>query len=115
MKEIGMTQIASSDFNLKSYLKERVAHLHKFCLIPEGTEHGYSLSSFTLDGIHSHDVAALLSEEHIVIRTGHMCAQPTLQAFHQESICRVSWGIGTDVSDVDRFIDAISERVNNRK
>ena len=44
-----------------------------------------------------------------------MCAQPTLQAFHQESICRVSWGIGTDVSDVDRFIDAISERVNNRK
>lgn len=115
MKEIGMTQIASSDFNLKSYLKESVAHLHRFCLIPEGTEHGYSLSSFTLDGIHSHDVAALLSEEHIVIRTGHMCAQPTLQAFHQESICRVSWGIGTDVSDVDRFIDAISERVNNRK
>lgn len=115
MKEIGLQRIEAYDFKIKKYLKERMACVQHLHFIPEGTEHSYSLSSFTIDGIHSHDVAALLSDEHIVIRTGHMCAQPTLQAFHKESICRVSWGIGTDTSDIDQIVDVISKKVIDGK
>lgn len=43
------------------------------------------------------------------IRTGHMCAQSTLDNLGYKSLCRLSWGIGSDISDVEAFICLVEE------
>ena len=43
--------------------------------------------SFTVDGVHPHDVGTLLNEEGVAIRTGHHCAQPVMQRFKVPATC----------------------------
>ena len=53
----------------------------------------------------------ILSKEKIIIRTGHMCSQNTLNILGKESLCRISWGIGSKTSDIDKLIEVIKKGI----
>ena len=55
------------------------------------------------------DIAMILDQHNIAIRTGHHCAQPLMKRFETESTARVSFGIYNNQNDVDCFIRAIDE------
>ncbi|MGZ9006016.1 MAG: aminotransferase class V-fold PLP-dependent enzyme, partial [Burkholderiales bacterium] len=63
--------------------------------------------SFTVDGVHPHDVGTLLNEEGVAIRTGHHCAQPVMQRFKVPATCRASFAFYNTLSEVDALIAAI--------
>jgi len=65
--------------------------------------------SFTLDGIHSHDLASFLDEQGIAIRGGHHCAQPLLQSLGLAECARASVGVYTTAEDIDRLIGALKQ------
>ena len=69
-----------------------------------------SVISFNVDGVHPHDVASILSDEGVAIRSGHHCAQPLMSALGIDAACRVSFGIYNTKEEVDRLIEGI-ERV----
>jgi len=76
--------------------------------------------AFNVDGIHPHDVASILSEEAVAIRSGHHCAQPLMSVlgidppatpeqaqdlrWRTGAACRVSFGIYNTKEEVDRLI-----------
>lgn len=63
--------------------------------------------SFTLDGIHPHDIGTVLEHEGIAVRAGHHCAMPLMNRFNVPAMVRASFGIYNDESDIDKLVDAV--------
>ena len=71
----------------------------------ERSENKGAILSFNIDGIHASDLAMILDQKNIAIRTGHHCAQPLMKYFDITSSARASFGIYNDKNDVDLFIE----------
>jgi SufS family cysteine desulfurase len=67
-----------------------------------------SLFSFVVDDCHPSDIATLLDEQGIFVRSGHHCCQPLMQALGLEGTVRVSFAVYNSEHDVDRFISALT-------
>lgn len=63
--------------------------------------------SFTIKGIHPHDISTFLNEEGICVRAGHHCAQPLMQRFEIPASVRVSFAIYNSREDVDKLVAAL--------
>ena len=64
--------------------------------------------TFTMDGVHPHDVSSVLNEDRICVRAGHHCAQPLMQFLGVGSTARASVYFYNTEDEVDRFIDRLS-------
>ena len=65
--------------------------------------------TFTMDGVHPHDMASVLNDDHICIRAGHHCAQPLMQFIGAGSTARASVYFYNTEDEVDRFLDKLSK------
>ncbi len=63
--------------------------------------------SFTVDGIHPHDLAQILDSHGVAIRAGHHCAQPVMQRYDLTATARASFSVYNDLDDVERLTDAL--------
>jgi cysteine desulfurase/selenocysteine lyase len=63
--------------------------------------------SFTLDGVHPHDVGTILDQEGVAIRTGHHCAQPVMERFGVPATARASFGLYNTRAEVDALVQAL--------
>lgn len=63
--------------------------------------------SFTIDGIHPHDLGTLLDQQGIAIRTGHHCAEPLMGHLNVPATARVSLAFYNTRTEVDRLVRAI--------
>ena len=63
--------------------------------------------SFNLADIHPHDMASILDEEGVAIRSGHHCAQPLMEYLDIPGTSRASFYIYNSTSDIDAFIGAL--------
>ncbi|WP_252274379.1 aminotransferase class V-fold PLP-dependent enzyme [Pseudomonas subflava] len=68
-----------------------------------------ALASFTVDGLHSADLAHLLTEQGVAVRSGHHCAMPLLKRLGVAGAIRVSLGLYTDGEDLERFFSALDK------
>ena len=68
-----------------------------------------ALVSFTLDGVHPHDVAEILGSQGVCIRAGHHCAQPLMKRYGVGATSRASFAVHNTREDVDRLIVAIDK------
>ena len=76
------------------------------------SENKGAILSFNIKNIHSSDLAIILDQKNIAIRTGHHCAQPLMKYLDISSSARVSFGIYNNKNDVDLFIDELKQTVN---
>jgi cysteine desulfurase/selenocysteine lyase len=65
--------------------------------------------SFTLDGIHPHDLGQFLDSKGIAVRTGHHCAWPLARKFKIQSTTRASMYLYNDLSDIDELLVGIQD------
>lgn len=63
--------------------------------------------SFSIDGVHPHDVAQLLDRYGVAVRAGHHCAQPLMDHLGVSATARASFGIYNTTEEVDAFIEAL--------
>lgn len=63
--------------------------------------------SFSVEGIHPHDLATIFDEEGVAIRSGHHCAQVLMQRFDVPALARASIGIYTNLDDIKRIPKAM--------
>lgn len=66
-----------------------------------------ALASFVVEGIHSADLAHLLTEQGIAVRAGHHCAMPLMKYLGVSGAIRVSLGLYNDSTDLERFFNAL--------
>ncbi|MBI3963466.1 MAG: SufS family cysteine desulfurase [Candidatus Kerfeldbacteria bacterium] len=74
---------------------------------PQDAEQRGSVAAFTVAGIHPHDLATLLDEHGVAIRSGHHCAQILHRVLGQVATARVSVGLYTNAGDIAAFYDAL--------
>jgi cysteine desulfurase/selenocysteine lyase len=63
--------------------------------------------SFTVDGIHPHDVATVLDGEHVCVRAGHHCAQPLMRGFGIPATVRASFFVYNEASDIEALVAGV--------
>ncbi|MBM4214302.1 MAG: cysteine desulfurase [Gammaproteobacteria bacterium] len=63
--------------------------------------------SFTLEGVHPHDLGTILDDEGVAVRTGHHCAMPVMEFFDVPATARASFGCYTDDADLEQLVYAL--------
>jgi len=89
----------------------------KFNNIKEIKIHSKAISTlgimaFSIDNCHSMDIASLLDEQNIAIRSGQLCAMPLVRKLDNNGILRVSFSIYNSVDEVTRFVDALKQAIS---
>ncbi len=66
--------------------------------------HKVAVISFTLDGVHPHDIGTVLDSEGVAIRTGHHCAMPVIEYYGLAATARASFGCYNNTEDIERLV-----------
>ena len=106
LQGLGMASIAAHEHALLQYATAQLGAMPGVRLIGTAREKAAVLS-FTLQGIHPHDVGTLLSTEGIAVRTGHHCAQPLMQRLGVPATVRASFAFYNTLADVDALVAGI--------
>lgn len=108
LERLGMERVRAHKRSLTAYMLERLAEVPGLRVVgPPSAERRGGLASFTIEGIHPHDVAELCDRGGVCIRAGHHCAQPLMRCLGVSATARASVGVYNDASDVDALIDAL--------
>ena len=70
--------------------------------------HKAGVVSFTLEGVHPHDLGTILDAEGVAVRTGHHCAMPVMDFFDVPATARASFGCYSNDADLDQLIVALA-------
>jgi cysteine desulfurase/selenocysteine lyase len=108
IEAVGRDKIAAWEQVLLAHATKRLAEVKELRIIGTASQKG-AIISFVVDGIHPLDIGTLLDLRGIAVRTGQVCAQPTLKSFHLSSLTRISFGLYNTIEEVDSFIDALKE------
>ena len=106
LSAIGMGAIADHELDLLNYASEEIVRLPGVRIIGTAKSKAAVLS-FTVDGVHPHDIGTLLNQEGIAVRTGHHCAQPVMQRYKLPATSRASFAFYNTRAEVDALIAGI--------
>jgi cysteine desulfurase/selenocysteine lyase len=104
---IGMDRIAEYERELLVYGTEALLSVKGVRLIGTAREKAAVLS-FTLEGVHPHDVATILDRQGIAIRAGHHCAQPVMERFGVPATSRASLAFYNTRQEVDVLVAGLA-------
>jgi cysteine desulfurase/selenocysteine lyase len=103
----GLEEIGVWEAELLARATERVAGLPGIRIIGVARQKA-SVLSFTVEGIHPHDVSAVLDDDGIAVRAGHHCAQPLMQRFGVPATVRASFAFYNTLDDVDALVRGLA-------
>ncbi len=105
---LGMDRVRSHEQALSAYMLERLAEVPGLRVAgPPAADRRGGLASFTIEGIHPHDIAELADRAGVCIRAGHHCAQPLMRCLGVGATARASVGVYNEPSDIDALVDAL--------
>jgi len=108
LQRLGMNEIVEYEHSLTEYTLQKLSEVPDIILYgPKSTENRLGVFSFNLKGIHPHDVAGLLDEDGIAIRSGHHCAQPLMRHLNILGACRASLYLYNTPEEIDHFITSL--------
>jgi cysteine desulfurase/selenocysteine lyase len=103
---VGLPAIGAWEDELLSAATEQVREIDGIRLI--GTApHKASVLSFVVEGVHPHDVGAVLDDEGVAIRAGHHCAQPVMQRFGVPATARASFAFYNTREEIQALVRAL--------
>ncbi|MFN8569742.1 MAG: cysteine desulfurase [Kouleothrix sp.] len=107
---IGMDKIFAHEQHLLAYALERLAEIGGLRVYgPPTTSARGGAVSFTLDGVHPHDIAAVLDGEGLAVRAGHHCCQPLHALLDIPATARASFYLYNIPEEVDRLAQALEK------
>lgn len=106
LQQIGMDRIAQYEHQLLEYATSQLANVPGLQVIGTASKKA-AVVSFTLEGIHPHDIGTILDTEGVAIRTGHHCAMPVMEFFKIPATARASMAFYNTFEEVDRLVAAL--------
>ena len=110
INKIGIEKIQSHNQILTQYCIEELNNINNLKVYGHHNNTG-PVISFNIKDIHSYDLAQLLAQQNIYIRSGHHCALPIMKRLNIESSNRASLYIYNDLKDIDNFIEGIKKSI----
>jgi cysteine desulfurase/selenocysteine lyase len=108
LEQLGWDFVHEQEKVLLEYALERLATVPGLQIIGSA-ESRASVVSFTVDGIHAHDIGTIVDQEGVAIRTGHHCTQPIMDFFGVPATARASFAFYNTVEEVDTLTKALME------
>jgi cysteine desulfurase/selenocysteine lyase len=109
LRGIGMEAIAAHEAELTAYALTALAEVPGVRIIGPPTAEGRVAEiSFSLAGVHPHDVGQLLDEQGIAVRVGHHCARPAVVRFGIPATTRASFYLYNTPAEVDALIKGLA-------
>jgi len=106
LESVGMDRIAAHEHDLITYATDAFRQLKDVRIVGTARDKAGVLS-FTVKGVHPHDVGTILNEEGVAVRTGHHCAQPVMKRFGIPATARASFYLYNTLSEVDALVSGI--------
>jgi len=106
MMQVGRDAIAHHEAELRTYAHARLAELPWLKTYGHAPGKG-AIVSFTMDGLHAHDVATIIDRSGVAVRAGHHCAQPLMERLGVTAVCRASFAMYNTREEVDALVDAL--------
>ena len=107
IEELGITNIESHESKILEYGLDKLRKNNSVNIIGEPKDRG-SVMSFTIKGIHPHDIATILDEDGVAIRAGHHCCQILHDKLGVPATARASIGVYNSKEDMDVLCEAIN-------
>ncbi len=108
LEKIGIKNIVSHEKKLMDYGLEILKKNNSVKIIGNPRNKG-SVISFTIEGVHPHDIATILDEDGVAIRAGHHCCQILHEKLELAATARASLGVYNVKSDIDQLNDSINK------
>lgn len=102
---IGLSEIHAHEAALVRQARDELRRIDSVTLF--GPEDAAGIVSFSLAGVHPHDLGTILDEESVAIRAGHHCAQPLMDHLGVPATARASFGLYSDEHDVAALVRGI--------
>lgn len=109
MAQLGRVRIHGHVSALTRQALDALANVAGLRLLPQRSVERSGIISFTLDGIHPHDVAQIAGEQGVALRAGHHCCQPLMQHLGLAATVRASFAVYNSEADIDALLRAIDE------
>jgi cysteine desulfurase/selenocysteine lyase len=113
---IGMDTVGKHNRELLKYAYEKLSTISGLRMYgPVRIEDKGGVLAFTIEGVHPHDIATLLDEDGIAIRSGQHCAQVLCDRFGAPAMARISFGVYNDIQDIDVLLSSLLRVVETFK
>ena len=110
LQSVGWETIQEREHRLTAYALEEMKKIPGIRVLgSEKAENHCGILSFTVDGVHPHDVASILDADHIAVRAGHHCAQPLLDYLKVPSATRASLAFYNTEEEIRHFLDCLKQ------
>lgn len=110
LKKIGMENIRKHEIDLTEYALESILSINHLTVYgPRDPNYRGGVISFNIADIHPHDLATIMNDHGIAIRSGHHCAQVLMQRLDVPATSRASFYIYNTKEEIDKFVNAIKE------
>ena len=108
VESIGLDRIHAHETALVTTTREALSQINSLTLF--GPEDSAGIVSFSIQGVHPHDIGTILDEAKVAVRAGHHCAQPLMASLGVDATARASFGVYNTAADVEALVRGI-ERV----
>jgi cysteine desulfurase / selenocysteine lyase len=110
LEKIGMENIRKHEIDLTEYALESILSINHLTVYgPKDPNYRGGVISFNIADIHPHDLATIMNDNGIAIRSGHHCAQVLMQRLDVPATSRASFYIYNTKEEIDKFVNAIKE------
>jgi cysteine desulfurase/selenocysteine lyase len=104
--ELGLENIAAHEQNLLTQATAELSRIPGIVLV--GTApHKAAVISFTMEGVHPHDIGTILDAEGVAVRTGHHCAMPVMTFFEIPATARASFACYNTTEEIGKLVEAL--------
>ena len=112
LRGVGLDRIAAHEHALGTEMVQRLSAIDGVRVLGSGSGAPRTgIASFTVDGIHAHDVGQFLDDRGIAVRVGHHCAQPLHRRFGVTATTRASAYLYTTPEEIDRLVEGVHDAV----
>lgn len=108
LNSVGMSNIKAHSTKLAHYAIQELSKVNGVRIYSPKERNG-GIVSFTMDGVHPHDIGSILDNEGVAIRAGHHCAQPLMESLNVPALARMSFYLYNTEQEVDSAVEAVKK------
>src|SRR2546423_11781159 len=109
LNSLGMDAVRAHELEITEYAYEAMSEVDGLTVYGPPPSRRAGVISFSLDGIHPHDLATIADRDQVCLRAGHHCAMPLMTRLGVPATARASFYVYTQKEEVDRLVSSIRE------
>jgi len=106
---LGMDAVRAHELEITEYAYEALSDVEGLTLYGPPPSRRAGVVSFSLEGLHPHDLATIADRDQVCLRAGHHCAMPLMTRLGVAATARASFYVYTQKEEVDRLVSSITE------